>query len=91
MGEREAGLFTSTPPATEIVSGLCFDARPTKFRFLPLGTTAQVWSEFGVVRINGTAQGYEQSIDFGQKTKKIFLEAPIQGISGNLSGVLFRE
>ena len=50
-----------------------------------------MWSEFGVVRINGTAQGYEQSIDFGQKTKKIFLEAPIQDISGNVSGVLFRE
>ena len=47
---------------TEIVSGLCFDARPTKFRFLPLGTMAQVWPEFRVIRINGTAQGYEPQI-----------------------------
>ena len=52
-------LPTSDQHGTEIVSGLRFDARPTIFRFLPLGTMVQVWSEFGVVRINGTAQGYE--------------------------------
>ena len=51
--------FGQTCRGTEIVSGLRFDARPTIFRFLPLGTMAQVWSEFGVVRIHGTAQGYE--------------------------------
>ena len=66
VGEREAGLFTSTPPATEIVSGLCFEATPTKFRFLPLGTKDQVWPDLRVGLMHGTAQGYEPQNVNGQ-------------------------